>query len=263
MLVSAPGLLDVTQSRSTVVPAGVSLVCLALALLGLPLLMASAALSAGAQAPAQTSACVSAAQVSGLSDTAGANARIVVGVAVVRGGRNAAFIALMVGLAESGLRQLGNPNDPSADGLANDGYGFDHDSIGIFQQRPSWGTAAQRMDPVSSTNLFLDRLLALPNWSVGPPWLVAQSVQVSAFDGFPRPANGFSSDVGGNYRAELPQAKRILDALAPTSSTKPCPKNQESRSFATDSASAAGSSTRAPTVPRQTAAPRTRKAMHS
>ncbi len=50
------------------------------------------------------------------------------------------------------------------------GVGYDHDSIGLFQQRPPWGTAAQRMDPISSTNLFLDALLAVRGWSSMEPW---------------------------------------------------------------------------------------------
>ena len=65
------------------------------------------------------------------------------------------------------------------------GVGYDHDSLGIFQQRPSWGTAAQRMDPVASTNLFLDALLRLPGWDTIDPWVAAQRVQRSAFEGRP------------------------------------------------------------------------------
>jgi len=41
----------------------------------------------------------------------------------------------------------------------------DHDSLGIFQQRPSaktWGTAAQIIDPVHATNKFYDHLVAIP-----------------------------------------------------------------------------------------------------
>ena len=35
------------------------------------------------------------------------------------------------------------------------------------------------MDPVTSTNLFLDALLATPGWDADPPWVAAQRVQRS------------------------------------------------------------------------------------
>lgn len=41
----------------------------------------------------------------------------------------------------------------------------DHDSLGIYQQRPSaitWGTAAQIIDPVHATNAFYDHLVKIP-----------------------------------------------------------------------------------------------------
>ena len=81
----------------------------------------------------------------------------------------------MTALAESGLRILGNPNDPEGLIYDNEGIGTDHDSLGLFQQRPGWGTAAQRMDPVESTNLFLDQLLALPRWDQADPWVVSSA----------------------------------------------------------------------------------------
>lgn len=151
--------------------------------------------------------------IAGLSDVAAENARTVAAVASARDGDAGALIVLMVGLTESGLRQLGNPNDATAAGLVDQGIGFDHDSIGIFQQRPSWGTAQQRMDPVSSSGLLLDQIEAIPGWRGELPWVVAQDVQVSAFDGIARPANGFIAEVGGNYRAQFAEATRLLDVI--------------------------------------------------
>jgi hypothetical protein len=119
----------------------------------------------------------------------------------------------MTGLAESGLRVLANPNDPAGNAIALDGVGRDHDSLGIFQQRPSWGTAAQRMEPVASTNLFLGRLLSLPNWQAAPPWLAAQSVQASAF-----------AD-GSNYRAQMDRAISILNVVTADSAALDCGGN--------------------------------------
>lgn len=66
--------------------------------------------------------------------------------------------------------------------LINVPYG-DRDSLGLFQQRPSqgWGTPAQVTDPVYSTSIFLDRLLAIPGWDRLPVTVAAQAVQRSAF----------------------------------------------------------------------------------
>jgi cell wall-associated NlpC family hydrolase len=151
--------------------------------------------------------------VPGLSAIASQNARIVAATAIQRAGSDAALIALTVGITESGLRILGNPNDASANGLPDQGIGTDHDSLGIFQQRPSWGSAAERMDPVASTNLFMDRLVALTGSQSAEPWVDAQQVQVSAWDGHARPANDNSSVVGGNYETQVPEAARVLGII--------------------------------------------------
>src|SRR6478735_3834070 len=66
--------------------------------------------------------------------------------------------------------------------LRNINYG-DRDSLGLFQQRPSqgWGSPSQVTDPVYSTRIFLDRLLAIPGWQSLPVTVAAQTVQRSAF----------------------------------------------------------------------------------
>ena len=51
------------------------------------------------------------------------------------------------------------------------------DSRGLFQQRDSWGTLAQRMDPATSTTLFLKRMVAVPNWQTRSVTEVAHTVQ--------------------------------------------------------------------------------------
>jgi len=156
------------------------------------------------------SVCATSGPIAGISDTAAANGRVVAAVSVARGGDQAALIALMVGLTESGLRVLANPNDPAGNAFPHDGVGSDHASLGIFQQQPWWGTAAQRMEPVASTNLFLDRLLSLPHWQTAPPWQAAQSVQASAF-----------SD-GSNFRAQMDPAISILNAVKASSTALKC-----------------------------------------
>lgn len=59
----------------------------------------------------------------------------------------------------------------------------DHDSVGLFQQRPSqgWGTPRQLHDPVYASERFFDALLAVPGWQRMPLTGAAQTVQHSAY----------------------------------------------------------------------------------
>ena len=97
------------------------------------------------------------------------NARVIVAVGESLGvpsrGR---IIALATALVESEL--------------ANLTYG-DRDSLGLFQQRPSqgWGSPEQVLNPVYAATAFYQRLVATPQWLVGPPGEIAQSVQRSAY----------------------------------------------------------------------------------
>lgn len=149
--------------------------------------------------------CTTSGPVTELSEVQARNARTIVAVATPRGGRVAAQIAVMTAITESALKNLGNPNDPNGTQLPNEGWGYDHDSLGLFQQRPGWGSAAQRMDPIVSTGLFLDALLEVRGWQVRSPWVVAQQVQRSAF-----------SD-GSNYLVHAAAGARIVDVILGTS----------------------------------------------
>ncbi|MBB4743926.1 murein DD-endopeptidase MepM/ murein hydrolase activator NlpD [Actinoplanes octamycinicus] len=82
------------------------------------------------------------------------------------------IIAVATALQESGLRNLGDL------GARND-----HDSLGLFQQRPSqgWGTPAQVRDPAYAATAFYQRLLTVPDWQTRPLTEVAQAVQRSAY----------------------------------------------------------------------------------
>ncbi|WP_410675343.1 C40 family peptidase [Amycolatopsis sp. cmx-4-68] len=66
--------------------------------------------------------------------------------------------------------------------LQNLDYG-DRDSVGLFQQRPSqgWGTVAQIMDPVYSSEQFYRHLLGVRNWQSMTVTEAAQTVQRSGF----------------------------------------------------------------------------------
>jgi murein DD-endopeptidase MepM/ murein hydrolase activator NlpD len=81
-------------------------------------------------------------------------------------------IAIATSLQESRLINVGNLGSRN-----------DHDSLGLFQQRPSqgWGTPAQIMDPQYSSQKFYEKLLKVPNWERLALTDAAQRVQISAF----------------------------------------------------------------------------------
>jgi murein DD-endopeptidase MepM/ murein hydrolase activator NlpD len=59
----------------------------------------------------------------------------------------------------------------------------DHDSVGLFQQRPSqgWGTPEQLIDPVYTSKKFYAALLKVDKWETLPLTVAAQKVQRSAY----------------------------------------------------------------------------------
>ena len=91
-------------------------------------------------------------------------------------------VALMTALQESTLRNLANPGVAGSMDLAHEGTGSDHDSVGLFQQRPSmgWGTVQEIMTPSKSASVFYSRLKDVQGWESMPPGRAAQSVQRSA-----------------------------------------------------------------------------------
>jgi cell wall-associated NlpC family hydrolase len=173
------------------------------------------------------SVCATTGPMEGMNAAQAANARIVAAEASELAGDRGALIALMTGLAESGLRVLGNPSVVTGD-VPVQGSGSDHDSLGIFQQRANWGPAVARLDPVASTDLFLGNagarrgLLTLSGWQAESPWAAAQDVQVSAYDGHPRAANNYSSEYGGNYHAQLTAATAALNTIKADSAKLHC-----------------------------------------
>lgn len=105
------------------------------------------------------------------------------------------LVALMAALTESSLRVLANTGAyPSSGSIPHDGDGSDHDSLGLFQMRPStgWGRLAELMDPVWSTRAFYGGadgpnhgsppgLLDVSGWQTIAPGAAAQAVEVSAY----------------------------------------------------------------------------------
>ena len=94
-------------------------------------------------------------------------------------------IALMTALQESTLRNLANPGVAGSMSLTHEGTGSDHDSVGLFQQRPSmgWGT--------------------VEGWESMPPGRAAQSVQRSAtptaYDKWEPTAESLMASLSGFY----------------------------------------------------------------
>jgi hypothetical protein len=84
----------------------------------------------------------------------------------------AAVVAVATSLQESKLENLGHLGDRN-----------DHDSQGLFQQRPSsgWGSVEQITDPEYSTTAFLKGLKQVDGWQEMPLTQAAQKVQVSAY----------------------------------------------------------------------------------
>jgi hypothetical protein len=125
-------------------------------------------------------------------------ARLVTSTVKSRGlNARAATIAVTTAITESTLHDYTESDD--------------HDSLGLFQQRPSqgWGTAAEVIDPVHSTNSFLSAMLGKypgNSWMSGDIGAICQAVQVSADP--------------GAYDAEAADAQLIVSALwAPASAS--------------------------------------------
>ncbi|MDL5160483.1 C40 family peptidase [Actinomycetospora termitidis] len=101
-----------------------------------------------------------------------AYAQLITSIVAGRGlPQQAAVVAIATAAQESRLGQAGMNT------------AVDHDSLGLFQQRPSagWGSPAQVKDPTYATNKFLDGLVGIGGWATMPVTKAAQTVQRSAF----------------------------------------------------------------------------------
>jgi hypothetical protein len=108
-----------------------------------------------------------------LSDEQVANAEAIIKATKKAGmDERAAVIAIGTSLQESKLENLGHLGDAN-----------DHDSLGLFQQRPTsgWGTPEQITDPEYSTMAYLKGLKQVDGWQDMPLTQAAQTVQVSAY----------------------------------------------------------------------------------
>ncbi|RWR22903.1 M23 family metallopeptidase [Microbacterium enclense] len=146
---------------------------------------------------------------------------ITVGAQTQGVGRAGVLVALMAALTESRLRMLANLSAvPESTDYPNDGAGSDHDSLGLFQMRPSggWGTVAELMDADYQARAFYGGasgpnypsprgLLDIPGWQTLDPGEAAQAVEVSAYP--------------DRYQNYQPVAEAILTALTRRAETTP------------------------------------------
>ena len=108
-----------------------------------------------------------------LDDAQLANAKAIIEEAKDTGvGERGAVIGIATSLQESKLYNLGHL------GAYND-----HDSQGLFQQRPSsgWGSPDQITDPEYASQAFFEALKNVGGWQNLPLTSAAQTVQVSAY----------------------------------------------------------------------------------
>ncbi|MFC0028551.1 hypothetical protein ACFFMM_03310 [Micromonospora chaiyaphumensis] len=126
-----------------------------------------------------------------LSDEQVANAKAIIAATKKAGlPERAAVISIATSLQESKLENLGHLGDAN-----------DHDSLGLFQQRPSsgWGSPEQITDPEYSTLAFLKGLKQVDGWQDMPLTEAAQTVQVSAYPDAYAQWEQQAADIVGQY----------------------------------------------------------------
>ncbi|MGC4798411.1 hypothetical protein [Micromonospora saelicesensis] len=122
--------------------------------------------------------------VAGLDQAQMDNAKIIVDVGLeMKMPRRALVVALSTAMQESNLYNLASDVLPESAEYPNQGSGSDHDSVGLFQQRPSsgWGTVAQLMRPSYAARAFYTALNEIPGWQDMSVTAAAQAVQISAY----------------------------------------------------------------------------------
>ncbi|WP_319460947.1 hypothetical protein [Micromonospora sp. RTP1Z1] len=122
--------------------------------------------------------------VAGLDQRQMDNAKVIVDVGRdMKLPRRALVVAIATAMQESNLYNLASNVLPESYDYPHQGSGADHDSVGLFQQRPSsgWGTVAELMRPALAARAFYAGLVEVPGWADLSITEAAQAVQVSAF----------------------------------------------------------------------------------
>jgi len=115
----------------------------------------------------------------------------------------AQVIAVATALQESTLHNYGHLGERN-----------DHDSQGLFQQRPSmgWGTPEQITNPEYAATKFYERLVQVKDWDKKPLTVSAQAVQVSAYPDHYAKWEKMAADLVLACHGEGPYAKQAAEA---------------------------------------------------
>ncbi|MET7751518.1 hypothetical protein [Micromonospora sp. NPDC005367] len=122
--------------------------------------------------------------VAGLTQAQMDNAKIIVDVGrQLHVPKRGLIVALATAMQESNLYNYASGVLPESQNYPHQAIGWDHDSVGLFQQRPSsgWGTVRDLMRPAYAAKVFYLALLEVPGWQDMALTYAAQSVQISAF----------------------------------------------------------------------------------
>ncbi|MFY1694548.1 MULTISPECIES: hypothetical protein [unclassified Solwaraspora] len=124
------------------------------------------------------------APVAGLSQVQMDNATMIVDAGLaLQMPRRAMVIAVATAMQESTLLNRASEVLPESKNYPHQGTGWDHDSVGLFQQRTStgWGAVADLMNPTYAATQFYLALQRVPGWEQLRLTEAAQAVQVSAY----------------------------------------------------------------------------------
>ena len=157
------------------------------------------------------------ARVAGFGHEQLVNAALIVNAAATLGlGGDAGLLGVQTAIGESSLVNV----DHGDNALNPDGSVAD--SLGLFQQQSSWGTAAQRRDPQTAATLFFHRLQAVSDWQQMVPTLAINTVQGNQDPDFYARYRGQATTVV-TYLASLTTASPSSSTVssAPTASAPP------------------------------------------
>jgi hypothetical protein len=122
--------------------------------------------------------------VAGLTQIQMNNALRIVGEGKALGLPKRAYVlAVACAMQESNLTNLASNVLPESFNYPHEGAGADHDSVGLFQQRPSsgWGSVKDLMTPAYAAKQFYDALVSIAGWQSMALTYAIQAVQVSAY----------------------------------------------------------------------------------
>ncbi|MGS2617365.1 hypothetical protein ACVCAH_23000 [Micromonospora sp. LZ34] len=122
--------------------------------------------------------------VAGLTQAQMDNAKVIVDVGLdMKMPRRGLVVAIATAMQESNLYNYASGVLPESQDYPHQAIGWDHDSVGLFQQRPSsgWGTVRDLMRPAYAARAFYAALREIPGWQEMSVTGAAQAVQISAF----------------------------------------------------------------------------------